>query len=158
MCVVRTLLCLHVRTDIHMNEVPGSIQPRLDVLQRFESLARCAFLWGNCEGECQSVLTSVFYNTLPLTISTSFAALPALASNCTSHSSARLSRLWSQESSQYGLQPTPAPCLSSSWGCRQSWGLGILTSPWVLLLACSSGMGASFLPWFLQLKHLYHWI
>lgn len=141
MCVVKTLPCLHARTNTHTNEVPGSIQRRLDAFQRFESLARRAFLWGNCEGECQPVLTSMFYNTFPFTISTSFAALPAPASNCTSYSSARLSRFWSQASSLCWLQAMPAPSPSSSQGCRQSWGMGLLGSPWVLLRACSSGIG-----------------
>lgn len=126
MCAVKTLPCLCVRTNMHTNEVPGLKQRRLDVFQRFESLVRHAFLWGNCKGECQSVLTSMFYNTLPFMISTSFAALPAPASNCTSYSSARLSRFWSQACCLCWLQATSAPCLSSSQGCRQSWGMGIL--------------------------------
>lgn len=95
MCAVKTLPCLRVRTNMHTDEVPGLKQQRLDVFQRLESLVRHAFLWGNCEGECKSVLTSMFYNTLPFMISTSFAALPASASNCTSYSSARLGRFWS---------------------------------------------------------------
>lgn len=142
MCVVKTLPCSRVRTNMHTNEVPGSIQRRLDAFQRFESLARRAFLWGNCEGECQSALTSMFYNTLPFMISTSFAAVPPLASDCTSYSSARLSRVWSRASSPCWLQALPAPCLSSSRGCRQSWGMGLLRSPWLLLLARSGGYQA----------------
>lgn len=41
MCVVKTLLCLHVRTNMHTNEVPGSIWWRLDAFQSFESSKEC---------------------------------------------------------------------------------------------------------------------
>lgn len=121
-----------MRTNPHTNEAPGSTQRGLDAFQSFQSLAWRACLWGNCEGECRSALTSVFYNTLSFMISTSFAALPAPASNCTSHSSAGLSRFRSQARSLLAAgdasspnklfprlpaeQRDRAPCFSS-WLC-----------------------------------------
>lgn len=106
---LKNLPCLCVRTNTHTNEVPGSTQRGLDAFQSFQSLAWCACLWGNCEGECRSVLTSVFYNTVSFMISTSFAALPAPASNCTSYSSAGLSRLRSQARSLLAAGDASSP-------------------------------------------------
>lgn len=142
---------------MHRNEVPGSIQRRLDAFQRFASLARRAFLWGNCEGECQSVLTSMFYNTLPFMISTSFAALPAPASNCTSYSSAGLSRLRSQASSPCCRRQCRIPAKPLPEAAGRAEGRGSLVLLGFCFWLAPVALGSFSVPWFLQLnKRLYH--
>lgn len=79
-CAVKTSPCLCVRANMHRNEVPGLIQPNLDVFQSCESLRSRS--GGSCEGEPQSVLTSVFYNTPPFMISACSCQQPHLPLFC----------------------------------------------------------------------------